>query len=288
MSIPQTGFEDLHRWDHPSRYTPVIPATPTQSARSQAPFFTKQRLAIYLSALVLFQIVTFNCCLPVVRGKFIDFRAFYAAGYMVRTGHAAELYDYDAERKFQSALVAPDARALPMMALPYSALPFVPLSYLNFKHAYIAWFAVNILLLLLSAAALAPHLPNLVSIWKPAPYLLALSLFPVCIALMMGQISMLLLFIACVSFHLLQRENPVWWSPIGDGVTCGDDRRTGSLRLPPEAIGEIVEVFRHSLQDLIAQETRGPVSAQALQFSVSLLERHLERRIRSAHAFLHA
>lgn len=90
----------------------------------------------------------------------------------------------------------------------------------------------------------------------------------------------------CAVCGLDLRENPVWWSPNGDGVTCGDDRRNGSMRLPPESIGEIVDIFRHSLPDLLAVEPRGPVSAQALQFGVGLLERHLERRIRSAHAFL--
>ncbi|MGH9538982.1 MAG: hypothetical protein ACRD3H_13735, partial [Terriglobales bacterium] len=39
-----------------------------------------------------------------------DFRQLYAAGYMVRTGHAGELYNIGAQQQFQDALVGSDER----------------------------------------------------------------------------------------------------------------------------------------------------------------------------------
>ena len=42
-----------------------------------------------------------------------DFRQLYAAGYLLRTGHSHELYDYGLQRKIQDSLVSDDERALP-------------------------------------------------------------------------------------------------------------------------------------------------------------------------------
>ena len=57
-----------------------------------------------------------------------DFRQLYAAGYMVRTGHAGELYDIRAQQQFQDVLVGNDERALPFIRPAYQALLFVPFS----------------------------------------------------------------------------------------------------------------------------------------------------------------
>ena len=59
-----------------------------------------------------------------------DFRQLYAAGYMVRTGHARELYDIRAQQQFQDVLVGNDERALPFIRPAYQALLFVPFSLL--------------------------------------------------------------------------------------------------------------------------------------------------------------
>ena len=76
-----------------------------------------------------------------------DFRQLYAAGYMVRTGHASELYDTRAQQQFQDALVGNDERALPFIRPAYQALLFVPFSLLPYRSAYLAFLAVNLVLL---------------------------------------------------------------------------------------------------------------------------------------------
>src|SRR5713226_405843 len=55
-----------------------------------------------------------------------DFRHLYTAGYMVRTGHRGELYDYGVEQRFQDDLVSREAVALPFNHLAYESLIFIP------------------------------------------------------------------------------------------------------------------------------------------------------------------
>src|SRR5216683_7943005 len=76
--------------------------------------------------------------LSIFLGGRADFRQLYAAGYMVRTGHASQLYDYDAQKYFQDALVSPAPIALPFVRPAYQALAFAPLSRLTYRQAYFA------------------------------------------------------------------------------------------------------------------------------------------------------
>ena len=70
-----------------------------------------------------------------------DFRQLYAAGYMVRTGHASELYNYRAQQSFQDTLVGNDEPALPFIRPAFQALLFVPFSLLPYRTAYLAFLA---------------------------------------------------------------------------------------------------------------------------------------------------
>lgn len=173
-------------------------------------FFTQKRLKLYLGALLVLQAGTSISgvfALRLVHGRYIDLRSFYAAGYMLRTGHAAQLYNYAAERLFQNALVSPDPRALPMMSPPFTALLFVPLSRLTFLQAHIVWSAINLLLLLACIALLKPFLTTLSARWNAAPALLFLTFLPAAVALLVGQLSILLLFLYCACFVSLRRNH---------------------------------------------------------------------------------
>lgn len=172
-------------------------------------YFTPKRLRLYLGALVVLQLCTLLSAIPIVRSRNIDFRAYYTAGYMLRSGHAAQLYDYPTEQRFQSALVRPDPDALPFMPPPFAALLFVPLSLLSFTAAWIIFAGINCLLLLASCALLAPFLTTLSARWKPAPTLLFLSFLPAALTLIMGQLSLLLLLLYCACFTSLRRERDV-------------------------------------------------------------------------------
>src|SRR5689334_21586360 len=65
---------------------------------------------------------------PAISHGHFDFRHLYTAGYMVRTGHARELYQYDVEKQFEDSLLSHEEIALSFIHLAYEALLFVPFS----------------------------------------------------------------------------------------------------------------------------------------------------------------
>ena len=94
----------------------------------------------------------------------------------------------------------------------------------------------------------------------------------------------------CVVCGADLRGGTVWYSGAADGVTCQDDRRPGSVALSPGAVVEAGRVFRGTLAGLGGTEPgrtqpgSATRKAELRRFAVGTLERHLERRVRSAWA----
>src|ERR1700720_1497183 len=129
---------------------------------------------------------------PALEGH-ADFRSFYCSGYLVRTGHASQIYDYDAQKRVQNALVAPSDVALPFYHPAYEAMLFVPFSLASYRVGYFLFIGFNLALLVTSAFLIRPYLFGLASVWRVLPFALLLLFFPTAIALMQGQDSILLL-----------------------------------------------------------------------------------------------
>ena len=131
-----------------------------------------------------------------------DFRQLYTAGYMVRSGHASQIYDYDEEASFQDMVVGP-GYSFPFDHLAYEALLFVPFSFLRFRIAYFIFFALNLILLASAAWMFKPYVAELAPFGSSMPYLILFCFLPVAITLILGQDSILLLTLmiaALVSF----------------------------------------------------------------------------------------
>jgi len=135
-----------------------------------------------------------------------DFRQLYVAGYMVRTGHRTQLYDYAAQAYFQNTLVSNDERALPFIRPAYQALMFVPFSLLPYRTAYLGFLLLNVLLLALAFLILQPRLRGLSRVWPGLPPALFLGFYPVALALMQGQDSILLLALLAAALVSLERN----------------------------------------------------------------------------------
>ena len=135
-----------------------------------------------------------------------DFRQLYVAGYMVRTGHRTQLYDYAAQAYFQNTLVSNDERALPFIRPAYQALMFVPFSLLRYRTAYLGFLLLNLLLLALAFLMLQPRLRGLSRVWPGLPPALFLGFYPVALALMQGQDSILLLALLAAALVSLERN----------------------------------------------------------------------------------
>lgn len=89
----------------------------------------------------------------------------------------------------------------------------------------------------------------------------------------------------CVVCGVDLRGQDVWWSPVADGVTCADDRRPQSRRLGAAAAAESYRMAKASLEQVMAEVQQGRELYRELGlFAVAVLERHLQRRLRSAAA----
>ncbi len=167
---------------------------------------TPRWLATITAILLLSQLVL--CFISSGRslaGK-VDLRAFYAAGTIVRSGHAAQLYDYEYEQRVQNAVAGPRAGALPFLYPPFAALFFVPLSLVSYRMAFMVLLLLNVGLLLVTARLLSPWLPTLVGRSRFLLPSLYGCLFAGSVALMQGQISFTLL-LAYSGSHVLYLQN---------------------------------------------------------------------------------
>lgn len=169
-------------------------------------YLTKERLRLYFFALLFLQIVLCVRLLPYVHRGQCDFRTFYSAGHMLRNGE--DLYDYAAEQSAQNSLVTLDPNALPFMSPAYVALLFVPFSFLTFWPAYLTFLAFNLSLCALASVVMRPYLPSLIARWPPIVPLLFLTFMPLGVALTLGQLSILLLFLYCASFAAIESHKP--------------------------------------------------------------------------------
>ena len=145
---------------------------------------------------------------PVALTGRADFRTFYTAGLMVRSGAAHRLYDYGFQEQIQDRLFSSKG-LLPFVHPAYVSLVFVPLSFLGYRAAYCVFFFINLCLLWISAKLLRPSVPHLCALWSPLPFFLLLSFFPVTGALMQGQTSLMELALFCAAFYSLQKANPI-------------------------------------------------------------------------------
>lgn len=112
---------------------------------------------------------------------------------MVRTGHARQLYGYDVQKQLQNALISPSDVALPSDHPAYEALLFVIFSVPSYRVGYFQFIGFDIALLVISVWLIRPYLTGLTAVWPMLPFALFLLFFPVAIALMLGQNSIVLL-----------------------------------------------------------------------------------------------
>ena len=87
----------------------------------------------------------------------------------------------------------------------------------------------------------------------------------------------------CAACGLDLRGQTVWWSQAGDGVACYDDRRPGSHAVSAASVAESYAMARSSLPQMLGSgDWPAERAADLRSFAVGVLERNLERRLRSA------
>jgi hypothetical protein len=153
-----------------------------------------------------FELLVWMFFLPSALRGHTSFRQLYSAAFMVRTGHSHELYDYDAQKRFQDQTVSAEPIVMPFIRPPFDTLIFIPFSVLSYKSAYAAFLVLNLALISVSAWLLWPWTEN----WRVGrnwlPPVVFASYTPVVSALMLGQDSILLLAILSSSLVLFVKE----------------------------------------------------------------------------------
>jgi Glycosyltransferase family 87 len=133
----------------------------------------------------------------------MDFRQLYAAGYQARTD-PANLYDYEHQKAVQDALVSKAEGLLPFIRPAYEVLVFVPLSYLPYRSAYLCFLGFNLLLLLACFFACQEDFSHPGTFAQPRSGLQMFLFYPVIVAILQGQDSILLLLGFCLAYRSLK------------------------------------------------------------------------------------
>jgi len=131
------------------------------------------------------------------------FRRLYTAGFLIRSGQRCSLNDYSTNRQYPNERISQDDAEVFDRPI-YEALLFVPLSLLTYRTAYVVFFTVNLVLLGFSIRALRPFLEKLENVWEWLPAAVFLCFFPVALALVQGEDSIVLLTLmvaSAVSFY---------------------------------------------------------------------------------------
>jgi len=152
------------------------------------------------------QLLAWTFFLPQSLHGHTSFRQLYTAGYMVRTGHSRELYDYNTQKLFQDQLVSRESVLMPFIRPPFDALVFVPFSFLSYSSAYVAFLVLSLALLGASVRILRQWTNNLRASRKWLPIAIFASFVPIASALMLGQDSILLLTLLSASMLALEKE----------------------------------------------------------------------------------
>jgi hypothetical protein len=134
---------------------------------------------------------------------YLDFRAFYSAGALVRTDPAA-LFDLNVQQALQNT-IAPGP-VLPFNHPAYEALLFAPFSVLPYRGAYVAFAVFNLLLVLGAFLAARDAFSVTLPLWQPRPGLMLFPFVPLIAALFHGQDSVLSLFLCCLAWRFLTRD----------------------------------------------------------------------------------
>ena len=150
------------------------------------------------------QLATWTFFLPIALSGHADFRQLYAAGFMLRSGYRHNLYDYRVQKSIEDSIVSPESNALPFNHLAYESLLFAPLSYMPYRPAYLTFLALNVSLLIVALRILRS-----VFALHGYVYWFGICFFPVPIALMQGQDSIILLALFSVAFVKLSQGKEI-------------------------------------------------------------------------------
>jgi len=136
------------------------------------------------------------------RAKGTDFPDFYTAARMVRDGYGHQLYDFQAQDRFQ--ILYAGRTGTYYIHPPFETLLFLPISLWSLQTAYLLWCIFNVAVLVYTARVFQRHVCNRLDWHILLPLFLLFP--PVLINFQQGQDSLLLLLILAIAFVELRRN----------------------------------------------------------------------------------
>jgi len=138
-----------------------------------------------------------------------DYLQFYAAGYTLRLGESAHLYDFDYQNNLEQAIIGPRLQSYhAFITPPFLAWLFVPLAALPYLWSFVVWGLLELL-----ALGLSLRLLGFQSLWRPFGW--SLTWFPVFASISFGQNGLLSLMLLSLTYWLWRREH-LWMA----GLVC--------------------------------------------------------------------
>ena len=185
---------------------------------AKPPTRSQAQIALCLTAALFFFFIILSALIMDPRG--FDFAGYYTGGLIIHQGNASKLYDVGEQARIERQLFH-RKEILINPHPPFEALWFASLARLPYLQAYILWGAINVLLWLLSQYLF----------WRETPIprnfvhycLLPLGFFPLWFNLIIGQTSLVLLFLFSTTYFCLKRGKD-----FGAGVLLG----LGLFRFP--------------------------------------------------------
>lgn len=168
----------------------------------------KQRWLVLCSVLLIIAVqVSLFFAMQKYQERKPDFASLYQAGRALLherfpefVSHHPEFNGEDYEVQYSSSLFPADT-----MHPPFEMVLYISLALLKFRIAYPLWWSFNLLLLFYADRVLWRHLTNL-QVQYPYLLILTATFFPVLVALVQGQNSILLLALLTVSYDSLVRQ----------------------------------------------------------------------------------
>ena len=134
-----------------------------------------------------------------------DFRQLYTGGYLARTD-PANLYEYARQKEVQDAFVSKAEGLLPFIRPAYEAWLVAPLTRLPYRIAYFSFLCINLILLIACFFIGRDIFSRKGIIAQPRPGLQMFAFFPVTVAMLQGQDSILFLLGLCLVYRLLRLD----------------------------------------------------------------------------------
>lgn len=173
--------------------------------------------AIEILTAIFLSVVSLSFVFFIYRDEFLgtsnivysDYSAFLTGGEIVRKGLGSDLYNLDLQVQFQNQLTGQRTLGVfyPFLTPPITALIFVPLSLLGYETGYLIYVVFNLVLgvgVLVFLSRIFPEVKKY-KYW----FLLPVAYFPFAYIVVVGQISLILLFIILSIYDATKKRRNV-------------------------------------------------------------------------------